>query len=398
MQTARNDEAWKAWPKGSSPLNGPLLALLNDRPGYPYDYGGQLYQRLGASWLTDLSTIYRILERFERIGLASSHSANSERTGQRVRMYEATDLTPIAVAQWMQSSLPDLPLRGPLAVRIAVSRPADAPYLLQALDQHHQRCFDLLKHHQKRYPVATWRGLEIESARQGMNLRIGAELNWIDIVRGYIESFQAEGDTTLSAVRIDAKGKEWQAWEKGSSPLNGPLLALLNDRPGYPNELAERLYERLGPTWQTSFSTICRILQRFERVGLASSHEADSEKTGQKVRIYKATELTPVAVAQWMQSPLPDLPLRGPLAVKIAVSRPADGPYLLQALDQHHQTCFDLLAQHRDKYSVATWTDMERELTRQGVSLQIGADLEWTNLVRGYIASFQGARDVSVVV
>jgi DNA-binding PadR family transcriptional regulator len=399
MQTARTDETWKSWTKGSSPLKGPLLALLNDGPGYPYDYAGKLSQRLGPSWATDLSSIYRILERFEQIGLASSHRAVSSRNKrQRVTMYEATDLTAVAVAQWMKSPLPDVPLRGPLAVRLAVSGPADALYLLRALDQYQQQCFDLLSVHRQKYPTRSWRGVDREAARQGTNLRINAELNWIHLVRGYIESFQAEGHTDV-LNRVDFPVDEsWKAWEKGSSSFKGPLLALLNAQSGHPNELAGRLCDRLGPTWQTRLSTICPILERLERFGLATSRDADSEKTGQMVRIYSATDLTPMAVAQWMESPLSELPSRGPLGVRIAVSRPADAPYLLQALDKHHQTCFDLLARHKDKLSVVTWADMEKELTRHGVNLQIGAELEWTNLVRGYIASFQDARDVSVVV
>jgi len=196
-----------------------------------------------------------------------------------------------------------------------------------------------------------------------------------------------------------ARTDDWaKSWAKGSSPLNGPLLALVNDRPGYPYEYAGRIVQRLGDSWLPPLTTVYRILGRFEGLGLVSSRPGDSRQTGKPVTIYEATELTPVAVAEWMQNLLPELPLRGALAVRIAVSRPADAPQLLRALEQHHRACFELLARHKDKHSVASWNDMEIELTRQGVSLQIGAELEWTNVVRGYIADFHGSRRVVAVV
>jgi hypothetical protein len=99
-----------------------------------------------------------------------------------------------------------------------------------------------------------------------------------------------------------------------------------------------------------------------------------------------------------MQSPLPDIPTREPIVVRIAVSRPEDAPYLLQALEQDQRTQFALLAEHKKKHSTATWKSMEKELTRKGVNLRIDAELKWIDLARGYIANFQGARGVSVVV
>ena len=398
MQTARTEDWAKSWAKGSSPLNGPLLALVNEGPGYPYAYRGRIVQRLGDSWLPPLMTIYRILERFEGLGLASSHPGDSKLRGMPVTIYEATELTPVAVADWMESPLRELPLRGALAIRIAVSRPADAPYLLRAIAEHQRQCFALLTKYRRKYPTNSWRGMEMESARQGIILRIEAELQWLHIVRGYIEDFLTEGSLRAFRTAAESESGRSKAWQKGSSALNGPLLALLNDRPGHPSELARRLCERLGPEWETEITSISRMLERFERDGLASSRAADSSRNGKPVKIYEATELTSVAVADWMQSPLPELPLRGPLAVRIAVSRPTDAPQLERAFEQHRQTCFGVLERHKKKQRVASWSDMEVELTRQGVGLQIGAELKWTDVVQRYFADFQGPRRVVAVV
>lgn len=394
MQTATNDERWKTWTRGASPWGGPLLAQVAERSGYPYDYMIRL-SRLGIS--ATESSIYRGLERFERIGLASSRTGSSGRSGQRVRMYEATARTQAAVEEWMLSPLPELPLRGPLAARIALSSSAHADGLLMVLDQYEKSCFELLKRHKDKHPTQTWRGMEKEATRQGLTLRVKAELQWMNVVRGYIDDFRTDRDVGLT-ILPSAAGDSWKTWDKGFSPLNGPLLALLNTQPGHPNDFLDRLLEGLGPTWEASLTTIGRILKRFERIDLASSREADSEKTGQKVRVYSATDLTPLAVLQWMQSSLPELPLRGPLAVRIALSRCSHAPYLLEVLDAYEKTCWGLLEAHDDRQAVATWNDMAVEVARQGISLQIGAELEWIAVVRGYIASFPGVRDVSAVV
>lgn len=392
MQTAQNGDAWRTWEKGSSPLNGPLLALLRDRPSHPYDFASQIGLLMGVS--SDLSTVYRMLERFEQIGLAVSHKADSNKTGQRITMYEATELTPKAAAQWMQSPLPSIPIREPIAIRIAVSRPEDTPYLLRALNQHEKRCFELLAKTKSKHPVVSWQDMEIELTREGLNGRIKAELDWIDLARGYIGGFQ---DGRYIGAPVEQEDSDiLKRWLKGSSPLKGPLLALLNVSPSHPNKLAALLNHRLGASWTTDLTTVGRILDRFEQLGLAASRKAESN--GQRVKVYAATELTSKAVAQWMQSPLPDIPTREPIVVRIAVSRPEDAPYLLQALEQDQRTQFALLAEHRKKHSTATWKSMEKELTRKGVNLRIDAELKWIDLALGYIANFQGARGVSVVV
>jgi DNA-binding PadR family transcriptional regulator len=202
----------------------------------------------------------------------------------------------------------------------------------------------------------------------------------------------------MAMAQTDIDNERWKEWTRGSSPIKGPLLALLLDSPGYPYQLRGRLYWRLGGARKIDPPDINRLCKQFEKLGLASSHVADSERTGQRVRIYQATELASRAVAEWMQSPLPVVTARGELWTRLAVSQPEHAPYLLEALDKYRKACVKLLGENGEKYPVNTWSGMERELARKGANLMIEAEIQLIDLAHGYIANFPGARDVSAVV
>lgn len=187
-------------------------------------------------------------------------------------------------------------------------------------------------------------------------------------------------------------------WMRGSSELKGPLLAMLLERPGHTYDLAGRLYQRLGSSWQIEPKELYPMLERFEKMGLLSSYKADSTRSPQQVRVYQPTELTKDAVAEWIGSPLPLEPMRGAIWARIAFSRPEDAPRLLQALDEYQRTCFRTLEDAKEKYPLGTWRGMSMELARKGANLRLEAELELIDLARGYIANFPGVRDVSAVV
>ena len=79
------------WMRGpSTPLRGALLGLLLERPGH----GGELVSRLkgllGETWRINYDDVYRLLERLEEEGLASSreepkHDNRGERMSSTTR-------------------------------------------------------------------------------------------------------------------------------------------------------------------------------------------------------------------------------------------------------------------------------------------------------------------------
>jgi DNA-binding PadR family transcriptional regulator len=187
------DSAAKEWMQGSSELKGPLLSLLIEQPGHAYNLAGRLYQRLGAYWQIDAKELYPMLKRFERLGLASSHEAPSSKSPMRKIVYEPTERARGAVSDWMASPLASEPkVRAEIWARIAFSEPADAPRLLKALNDYQRTCYRAVEEMKNRYPIDTWRGMEMELVRKAATLRIEAELEWIHVARGYIANFPGE--------------------------------------------------------------------------------------------------------------------------------------------------------------------------------------------------------------
>jgi DNA-binding PadR family transcriptional regulator len=164
------------WMRDSSGLTGPLLALVRDRPAHPYGHATLLRGRLGSGWNIQVPTVCRILERCRERGLLRAQRVTL--AGELVRRYEGTCVTAGAVEAWMQSRLPAVPVREPLAVRIALSRPDDRRHLVDALAKHREQWILLLRHYQRRYSSAVWRSMECEVTREGVRLRSAAELEW----------------------------------------------------------------------------------------------------------------------------------------------------------------------------------------------------------------------------
>lgn len=179
-------ERWVDWLKGGSPWKGPLLTLLLERPGHSYDLAHRVIRRVGPAWGLDQNDAIRVLARAEELGLVASRWGDSAHSRRKVRLYEPTELTARAVEHWMTSPLAEEPVRAELWTRMVVSGPQHAPALLAALDQYERRLFELLREHSKAFPTETWRGVELELARQGVVMRVEADLRWIDQARGHI--------------------------------------------------------------------------------------------------------------------------------------------------------------------------------------------------------------------
>ncbi len=176
-------ERWVDWLRGGSPWKGPLLALLLEQPGHSYDLASRLTNRVGSAWKLDFSDADRVLKRAEQLGLATSKWANSKRSRRQVQVFEPTLLTGTAVQHWITSPLVDEPYRFEMWTRMVVSGPEHADALLAALRVCERRVFSLLREYGKPYPTETWAGLELELAREGVTMRLQADLQWIERAR-----------------------------------------------------------------------------------------------------------------------------------------------------------------------------------------------------------------------
>jgi DNA-binding PadR family transcriptional regulator len=183
------DQSWVGWLTGGSPWKGPLLALLLESPGHPYDLANRLIQRAGPAWRLDPNDAGRVLLRAEELGLVSSSMAESKRSHHRIRLYEPTELTATAVEHWMSSVVPEESFRAELWARMVVSGPEHTPALLRAFDHYERQLFELLKEHSDPFPTVTWTGLQLELARKGVVIRVEGDLSWIELARCIIREF-----------------------------------------------------------------------------------------------------------------------------------------------------------------------------------------------------------------
>jgi DNA-binding PadR family transcriptional regulator len=163
----------------STSLRGALLALMLERPGHGYDLANRLRERLGDSWSINRTYIYSLLDELEAEGLIVGRSEPARQGGRVLVTFHPTELTPLALSQWMQTLTPREPVRIGLQAKIAVAREEDAPHLLDALREYERECLQLLQgtasvHTQRRH----WRMLVLDCARDAVDGQLRAEIEW----------------------------------------------------------------------------------------------------------------------------------------------------------------------------------------------------------------------------
>jgi DNA-binding PadR family transcriptional regulator len=190
----RNAERDQRW----SPLRGAVLAMIVQAPPmHGYMLARQIELRLGPAWGVTRQSVYSVLTGLESEGLVAStqrRRPEGDGTGgaRGQRVYVPTELAEEALAAWMRSSGPKKPVRVELQAKLAVSRPQDAPLLLDALDAYEGACFAMLRDtHAAEVPMSAWTGVMANLARSAVDESIQAELRWIATARRWIKDFLA---------------------------------------------------------------------------------------------------------------------------------------------------------------------------------------------------------------
>jgi DNA-binding PadR family transcriptional regulator len=182
-----------------------------------------------------------------------------------------------------------------------------------------------------------------------------------------------------------------------SSPVTGALLGLLLERPGYGYELAQRLNERMGPSWKLTPSSIYPVLERLEAEQLVRRTVKDMPgRQRQRERVmFHATDAATEAFEEWLARPARKEPIRTELLAKIAVARPEDAKRLLESLDEYERECRAFLKgadeQHDGDSEAAgrrPWSAMLSEVIETAADQQLRAELEWVEFARRRIGDF----------
>jgi DNA-binding PadR family transcriptional regulator len=179
----------------SSPVTGALLGLLLERPGYGYELGKRLDERMGSAWKLTPSTIYSVLDRLESQQFVRRDvRALSGRPRARERvMYHPTDQGAVAFERWLASPERKEPIRTQLLAKIAVARPEHAPMLLAALDDYERDCLAMLAAaSEEDEPDADgWNELLARVIEDAACEHLRAELQWVGSTRARIVEFGA---------------------------------------------------------------------------------------------------------------------------------------------------------------------------------------------------------------
>ncbi|HET7590020.1 MAG TPA: PadR family transcriptional regulator [Solirubrobacterales bacterium] len=180
-----------------------------------------------------------------------------------------------------------------------------------------------------------------------------------------------------------------------SSPVTGALLGLLLERPGYGYELAQRLNERMGPTWKLTPSSIYPVLERLEADALVrrTVKEMPGRQRQRERVMYHATEAAAGAFEDWLRRPARRAPIRTELLARIAVARPQDAPRLLESLDEYERDCLAMLAGEErgvpgEGEQPRGWNAVLTDLIEAAAGGQLRTELEWVEFARRRIRGF----------
>lgn len=201
MQVRAPDPRWMK----RSPLKGALLALLLelDEPTHVYRLATLLARRLEPVIRVERDGVYGMLEALERLGLVACEIRISETGGLQKdqRFYRPSEMTEPAVEAWMVAPVSDGAAKLELLIKIAVSRPSNAPALLEVLRMREVSCLDRLKERETALDRAadaapsTWKGLAIGSVSIWTEKHAQAELEWIMSTRDWMRDYAVRQET-----------------------------------------------------------------------------------------------------------------------------------------------------------------------------------------------------------
>jgi DNA-binding PadR family transcriptional regulator len=123
------------------------------------------------------------------------------------------------------------------------------------------------------------------------------------------------------------------------------LLGLLLERPAYPYQMADRLEQRLGPTWQVDSGQLYKTVKLLERNGLIERVNKDAD--GQDERhVFEITERGIEEFERWFDQTRDPVRLpRRPLLAKITFAGPDRLARTTSKLEDYERDCAERLSE-----------------------------------------------------
>jgi DNA-binding PadR family transcriptional regulator len=123
------------------------------------------------------------------------------------------------------------------------------------------------------------------------------------------------------------------------------LLGLLLDRPAYPYQLADRMQQRLGPSWKVAdYGTFYKAVKRLERDGLIERVNKDPAVQEDR-HVFAITERGIEEFERWFASASDGVSMpRRPLLAKITLAGPHRLAQAMERIDEYECGCAERLA------------------------------------------------------
>jgi DNA-binding PadR family transcriptional regulator len=121
------------------------------------------------------------------------------------------------------------------------------------------------------------------------------------------------------------------------------LLGLLLDRPAYPYQLADRMQQRLGPSWRVNSGTLYNTVKALERDGLIERVNKDPDVQDER-HVFEITERGVEEFESWFGKRNDGVRLpRRPLLLKITFAGPHRLAEAMRKVDEYELECAERL-------------------------------------------------------
>lgn len=172
-----------------------ILGLLAREPSYGYELAARFGELLGPGWRLNRGQVYDMLRTLEKAGLVEAMPGPPG--AREVKRYCIKDAGEEVYTGWLAAPCTEAqPHRQAFYLKLALSRPKDAPRLLESIALREQACIDQLRDYAEEASSApreagdwdAWEILAREMIDEATTTHLHAELEWLGKMRSRIEA------------------------------------------------------------------------------------------------------------------------------------------------------------------------------------------------------------------
>jgi DNA-binding PadR family transcriptional regulator len=179
------------------------------------------------------------------------------------------------------------------------------------------------------------------------------------------------------------------------------VLGLLVERRGYAYDVARRFEETVGAAFHVHYGAIYQALDALERDALIRGALREGDPLSERRRrsgprvVYETTDAGIEAYEAWIRTPARVEPVRGELALKIALSKPEHGPALVALIDDYELACLERLKEHAvtvedpESNGSPSWRFSSSSIARERATRLLNAEIEWVRDLRQSVAAMR---------